>query len=148
MDNFYMQLASISYATQTLFLGNAVLEETVVFDYRTVGLPSFLDKHIGKDAHAPEYSWGDVLKGIEEISHNVTAALLTLSLGTMDANCSFDRQDLVYRYTPYALWVPYGVSNFFLLLYFDLTFCPLCFTDGLGNYSNFTHGCYHDDGEK
>jgi hypothetical protein len=54
-----------------------------LFDYRTVGLPSFLDKHIGRDAHAPEYSWEDVLKGIEEISHNVTTALLTLSLGTL-----------------------------------------------------------------
>ena len=59
------------------------------------------------------YSWGDVLKGIEETSNNVTAALLTLSLGTMNASCSFDQQDVVYRYTPFALWVPYGVGNFF-----------------------------------
>jgi hypothetical protein len=37
---------------------------------------------------------GDVLKGIEEMSHNVTAGLLTLQLGNMSSNCSFDRQGL------------------------------------------------------
>ena len=148
VENFFMQLASISYATQTLFLGNATLEETLVFVYRTVALPSFLEKHVGTQAHALEYSWGDVLKGIEEMSHNVTAALLTLSLGTMDANCSFYHQDLVYRYTPFALWVPYGVSNFSLLSCCDLTFSLLCFIDGLGHYSNFTCGCHHNNGKK
>jgi len=56
------------------------------------------------------YSWGDVLKGIEEMSHNVTTALLTLPLGTTSANCTFYSQVVAYQYTPFVLWVPYGTA--------------------------------------
>jgi len=116
--DFWMQLASISYATQALFLGSIVRTvasgaTVTVKDTRPAGQPSFLDIYYQQREFGLLYSWGDVLKGIEEISHNVTAALLSLSLGTINANCSFDQQDVVYQYTPFALWVPYGVSNFF-----------------------------------
>ena len=105
---FWLQLASISYATQTLFLGSLVLEETTLIDKRKVpGQPSFLD------TNSTNFFWGDVLKGIEEMSHNVTAAILTLSLGTMNSTCSFDQQTVVYQYNPVALWEPYGVSTNF-----------------------------------
>ena len=79
-------------------------------DTRPPGQPSFLDIPVGSDASEPQFVWGDVLKGIEEMSYNVTAALLSLHLGTMSAECFFDHQDVVYRYSSVALWVPYGVS--------------------------------------
>jgi len=94
------------------------------------------------------YSWGDVLKGIEEMSRNVTVAILTLPLGTMNATCSYDNEVVVYRYTPFALWVPYGVSNFRLLSSYHLTFPQLYFTDGLGHYSYFSGCRRHDNGKK
>jgi len=112
---FPFQLMSISYATQALFLGNILAEEEPARSLAGNLKPPFLSVSLCLDNYLA-YSWGDVLKGIEEMSHNVTAALLTLSLGTMNATCSFYQQDLVYQYTPSALWVPYGVSNFF----FDL----------------------------
>jgi hypothetical protein len=149
MLNFWLQLASISYATQALFLGSAVVEETMLIDNRKVpGQPSFLDINVGNGVDGTEFSWGDVLNGIEEMSQNVTAAFLTLSLGTMGANCSFDQQVVVYRYNSVALWVPYGVSNFSLLSSYDLTFSPLCFIDSLGHCSNFARCCRHHNGDK
>jgi hypothetical protein len=50
------------------------------------------------------------LEGIEGVSHNISAALLTLDLGTMNADCFFDQQFMVYKYSSFALWVPYGVA--------------------------------------
>jgi hypothetical protein len=71
------------------------------------------------------YIWEDVMKGIEEISHNVSAALLTLPLNMMNASCFFDQQFVVYKYSSFALWVPYGVSNFSLLSCYNLIFFPI-----------------------
>ena len=48
---------------------------------------------------ASEFIWGDVLKGIEELSHNVTAVLLMLQLGMMKSTCLFDQQVIVYQYS-------------------------------------------------
>jgi hypothetical protein len=81
---------------------------------------------------------GDVLKGIEEMSPNVTAGLLTLQLGNMSSNCSFDRQGFgqgvqFYQYTSLALWVPYGVST---MLYSHVAISTLWFIDSLGCCSN------------
>jgi hypothetical protein len=59
-----------------------------------------------------KFEWGDVLKGIEEMSHNVSPGLLTLDLGMTNPTCSFDKQDVVYQYSFFALWVPYGVRSF------------------------------------
>ena len=138
----FFPLAAISYATRALFLGDISKVFMVPVDKRnTPGQPSFLD------INGTDFIWGDVLKGIEEISHNVTAALLTLSLGTMNATCSLD-QVVGYRYTSFALWVPYCVSNFSCFSSYYLTFSLLCFIDGLGHCSNFTHCCHHDNGEK
>jgi len=141
MLDFWRQLSSVSYATRELFLGTAFESINYWEDTRPAGQPSFLE------VNGQFYSWGDVLNGIEEMSHNVTAALLTLSLGTMPANCSFD-QVVGYQYTPMALWVPYGVSNFSLFSSYDLTFSPLCFIDGLGHCFDFTRCCRPDNGEK
>lgn len=94
---------------------------------------SFLNIPVKGYLEDPEYVWSDVLKGIEEISHNVTAALLTLQLGIMNSECFFDKQSVVYRYTSFALWAPYGVSvSFhtcmltFSLFPFDHFQTPLC----------------------
>jgi len=94
------------------------------------GHPSFLKVQStqGSDGNSSlVYVWGDVLKGIEEISHNVTAALLTLPLGRMNASCFYDQKFVVYRYSSSALWVPYGVSNFSLLSCYNLIFSPAIF---------------------
>ena len=109
MVNFWLQLASISYATQALFLGSIEVVGDMTFnDNRKIpGQPSFFG------INGTSYFWGDVLKGIEEMSHNVTAAILTLSLGTMNSTCSFDQQVVVYQYNSVALLVPYGVSTNF-----------------------------------
>ena len=111
------QLTSISYATQALFLGNITAFEAGTSLAESLK-PPLLNLTVDPHGAVLLYSWGDVLGGIEEMSHNVTAAILTLSLGTKDATCSFYYQDLVYQYTPFALWVPYGVSNFFFTVIF------------------------------
>jgi len=49
------------------------------------------------DGAFTEYVWGDVLKGIENFLHNVTAGLLTLQLGTMKAVCFCDEKIVVYQ---------------------------------------------------
>jgi hypothetical protein len=125
MFNFLNQLASISYATQALFLGSAFLTYspggTWLNDTRPSGQPSFLEIPVGHNI-GMQFVWGDVLKGIEEMSHNVTVGLLTLQLGTMRSNCSFDQQDVqVYRYSSRDLWVPYGVST---MLYSHVSISP------------------------
>jgi len=84
-----MGLASLSYATRALLLGSAVLKfgaTTVTLDGNTqASQASFLDIPVTaegflnlNDGAFTEYVWGDVLKGIENFSHNVTAGLLTL----------------------------------------------------------------------
>jgi hypothetical protein len=125
MLNFWMQLESIVNATRQLFLTASTLETNYSIapgsleDSWPAGHPSFLEVHwqeVGSDDSGTQFIWGDVMKGIEETSHNVTAALLTLQLGMMWSNCSFDQLEVVvYQYTSFVLWVPYGVSNFSLL---------------------------------
>ena len=151
MFNFWMQLAAISVATQQLFLGSVGLGSpysSLSVD-KWVGQPSFLEIQVGSHGAPSEFVWGDVLKGIEEMSHNVTAALLSLNLGTMSAECVFDQQVVVYQYSSFVLWVPYGVSHFSLLSVVMISlFSPICFIDGLGCCSTFIHCCCHNNGEK
>jgi hypothetical protein len=112
------RVAQISIATAQLFCAN---------DW-PAGQPSFLEVQGVQDAGGGlVYIWGDVLKAIEDMSHNVTAALLTLPLGNMTSECFFDEQFVVYQYSPFALWVPYGVSNFSLLSCYNLTISPIVF---------------------
>jgi len=113
MSIFWAQLASITYATRALFLGHTSVSYhpggTLLTDTRPAGQPSFLEIPLGSGIG---YIWGDVLKGIEETSHNVSAGLLTLQLGNMSSSCTFDRRDVqIYHYTSFELWVPYGVST-------------------------------------
>ena len=139
-----MQLAGIYKATEALFLGSVYFDSMMgimVDDDKLAFQPSFLKI-------ADTYAWGDILKGIEETSHNVSAALLTLDLGTMSADCFFDQQVVVYEYSSFVLWVPYGVSDFYLLSCYNFTLSPLCFIDSLGYFFDFTRCCLHDNGKK
>jgi len=156
--HFWMQLAALFYATENIFLGYSFITDskavqylnssTPLMDSWVAGNPAFVTRPVGSSNVYKEFVWGDVLKGVEEISHNVTAALLTLPLGTMNSTCSFDLQDVVYQYSSTAFWVPYGVSTFSLLSFHDLTLSPLCFIDVIGRCSNFAHFCRHDNGKK
>jgi len=74
-----------------------------------MGQPSFLEI-LTSNIPSPLFVWGDVLKGVEEMSHNVTAALLTLQLGNISSECFFDQQTVIYQYSSLALWVPYGTA--------------------------------------
>ena len=125
---FDTQLLSIYSTTMSLFLGSTVVLSNgyIMTDNTPAGQPSFVEKHAethpGDLGIVSEFAWGDVLKGMEEISHNITAALLTLQLGTMSTECFFDYQTVVYRYHSFALWVPYGVGRFSFLSCYDLIF--------------------------
>jgi hypothetical protein len=114
---FQLQLISIAWATQDLFIGKLDLATLLVGDSWDTTLPaiqfSFLEIPIPRDDGALQFIWGDVLKGVEEMSHNVTAALLTLQLGNISSECFFDQLIVAYEYSPFALWVPYGVSNLY-----------------------------------
>ena len=150
MVNFWMQLASISYATQALFLGNITsgIDDGTVTDNTLAGQPSLLRLPVESVGVGLQFAWGDVLGGIEELSRNVTAALLTLQLGNKTTECFFYPPDVVYQYSSFELWAPYAVSNFSLLSCYDLTFSPLCFIDNLGHCSYITLCCHRDNGKK
>jgi hypothetical protein len=120
----WMQLASLSYATRALFLGSAFYEiyggDIIVTDTRPVPTT-------GAQGDGLSFIWGDVVQEIEEMSHNVTAALLTLQLGNMNAECFIDEQAVVYQYTSFALWAPYGVSLHSHVMISPLRLCPITF---------------------
>jgi hypothetical protein len=125
---FQLQLISIAWATQDLFLGQLDLKTLRVGNSWGSSLQaiqfSFLEMPIPGHDRSLQFIWGNVLKGIEEMSHNVTAGLLTLQLGNISSECFFDQPIVAYEYSPFALWVPYGVSNCSLLLWYGFTFSP------------------------
>ena len=124
-QSFLLLLAAIFYTTQSLLLGRVYLNDGQFLIYvLRASLPTFLD--ITVVDNNPQCIWGDVLKGIEELSHNVTASLLTMPFGTMITDCDFYHQDVVYQYSSVALWVPYGVSHLSLFPCYNLTISPLC----------------------
>ena len=147
MQSFWYGLSSIFYAMEALFIYDVYLSEnkSLIYNMRA-SQPAFLDMQVVEDY--PQFIWGDVLKGIEELSHNFTASLLAMPFGTIVTDCDFYYQDVVYQYSSVALWVPYGVSHFSSLSCYYLTISPLCFIDGLGRFSHFTCCCRHNNGEK
>ena len=114
MQDSWVSLMDIFYAMEALIIGDVFFykNETLIYSLRA-SQPAFLDIQIVEDY--PQFIWGDVLKGIEELSHNYTASLLTLPFGTMITDCDFYYRDVVYQYNSVALWAPYGVSHFSLL---------------------------------
>ena len=121
-SHFLMQLSSLYYATRALFMGSVYIDLDGSLVDNIMGQPSFLEILPNNSSPSPLFVWGDVLKGIEEMSHNVTAALLTLHLGNISSECFYDQQTVIYQYSSFALWLPYGVSHFSLFSCYYLTF--------------------------
>ena len=121
MQSVWYSLAAIFYAMEALFIDEVYLSQnkSLVYNLPRASQPAFLDIQVVGDY--PQCIWGDVLKGIEELSHNFTASLLTMPFGTMITDCDFYYQDVVYQYSPVTLWVPYGISHFSLLSLYNLT---------------------------
>ena len=115
---YWLQLSSVYYATRALFIGNMVDNAGLGYDFATTitGQFSFLEIVPNNNFGPAILVWGDVLKGIEEMSKNVTAALLTLQLGNISSTCFYDQQTLIYRYDSFALWIPYGVESLLFTL--------------------------------
>ena len=121
IPNSFLQFASLYSATPPLFIGNLNLNFNGSVSDHMLGKPPFLE------LTPNQFIWGDVLKGIEEMSQNVTAALLTLQLGNISSECFSDQQTVIYQYSPFELWVPYGVSHFSLLSYYEFTVSLIMF---------------------
>ena len=107
-----MQLTSVVSATQSLLLGSVSIVHTMVahgprFDSPVVSA-AFFDNSLNGGT---DFTWGDVPRGIEQLSHNVSAAILTMNLGVKDSTCTVSRQDIIYEYNQLNLWLPYGVST-------------------------------------
>ena len=111
-----MQLSSLYYATRALFIGNINGDRIGEITTTMTGQPSFLEIVPNNNVGPSILVWGDVLKGIEEMSKNVTAALLTLQLGNISSTCFYDQQTVIYRYDLFALWIPYGVESLLFTL--------------------------------
>ena len=120
-----LSIYSLYYATWALFMGNVSIDSNGSLVDNIMGEPSFLEILTDNISLPPLFVWGDVIQGIEEMSHNVTAALLTLQLGNISSECFSDQQAVVYQYSSFALWVPYGVSHFSLLSCFDSHIFPI-----------------------
>ena len=127
-----LSIYSLYYATWALFMGNVSIDLNGSLVDNIMGQPSFLEilpvpdnSSLSELTLSTQFVWGDVIQGIEEMSHNVTAALLTLQLGNISSECFSDQQTVVYQYSSFALWVPYGVSHFSLLSCFDSHIFPI-----------------------
>jgi hypothetical protein len=107
-----MQLSSISSATRALLLGTVAIIHGISADGPKFDSPvisaAFFDTSLNSGA---DFTWGDVPRGIEQLSHNVSAAILTMNLGVKDSTCTISEQDIVYEYNRLNLWLPYGVST-------------------------------------
>lgn len=107
------QLASLSTVTRSLLFGSISIlhgasTNTPQFDSSIISA-AFFDTSLNS---GNDFTWGNVARGIEQLSHNVSAAILTMDLGVQDSRCAVSRQDIVYKYDRLNLWLPYGVSTF------------------------------------
>lgn len=104
-----LQLSSISAATRSLLLGSVSILHGAsghIPRLRSSVLSSaFFDYALGT------FTWKDVPRGIEQLSHNVLAAILTMELGLKDSRCAISKVFIVYEYNQLNLLLPYGVST-------------------------------------
>ena len=107
-----MQLSSIVSATRSLLLGSVSMIHTMSVDGPKFDSPvisaAFSDNSLNSGT---DFTWGDVPRGIERLSHNVSAAILNMDLGVKDSTCTVSRQEIIYEYNRLNLWLPYGVST-------------------------------------
>ena len=111
-----LQLFSLSNTTLDFLLGDVFILHGATYDtsqFRSsVILAAFFDP---SSSSGTDLTWGDVSRGIEQLSHNVSAAILTMDLGVQDSTCIVSTQDIIYEYNWKNLWLPYGVSVFCIL---------------------------------
>ncbi|KAG9045197.1 hypothetical protein FS837_006845 [Tulasnella sp. UAMH 9824] len=109
--HYSQQLASLSVVTRSLLFGSISIlhgasTNTPQFDSSIISA-AFFDTSLNS---GNDFTWGNVARGIEQLSHNVSAAILTMDLGVQDSRCAVSRQDIVYEYNRLNLWLPYGVA--------------------------------------
>lgn len=109
---YAMQLTSVYSVTRSLLLGTIAVIHTISADGPKFDSPvisaAFFDSSLNSGT---DFTWGDVPRGIEQLSHNVSAAILSMDLGVKDSNCIISGQDIIYEYNRLNLWIPYGVST-------------------------------------
>ncbi|KAG8901582.1 hypothetical protein FRC00_006144 [Tulasnella sp. 408] len=107
------QIASIAQAARRALLGS------ISFDNGDLGgrvwnfssnarLAPFLN--LTAEDLEEYYVWGDVVKGINETTANITASLLTLDNGRQNSTCSYGYSKVVYDYNRANLLAPYSVA--------------------------------------
>ena len=110
---YLLQLSSVSVATRSLLLGSVSVLHGASGDIprlrSSVLSAAFFDSSLNSGS---ELTWGDVPRGIEQLSHNVSAAILTMDLGFQDSRCAISKVSIVYEYNRLNLLLPYGVSTF------------------------------------
>lgn len=109
---YALQLSSIATAVRSLLLGTVSVmhgasTETPKFD-SSVTSAAFFDPSLNSGT---DFTWKDVPRGIEQLSHNISAAILAMDLGVQDSSCFVTKQDIIYEYNRLNLWLPYGVSE-------------------------------------
>ncbi|KAG8895129.1 hypothetical protein FRC00_007935 [Tulasnella sp. 408] len=106
-----LQLSSIATAAQSLLMGTISIRHgasTDITEYdSSITSAAFFDPSLNSGS---AFTWGDVPRGIEQLSHNISAAMLTMDLGVQDSSCFITKQDIVYQYDSLSLWLPYGAA--------------------------------------
>ncbi|KAG8931805.1 hypothetical protein FRC01_000784 [Tulasnella sp. 417] len=106
-----LQMSSIAASARSLLMGSISLSHgasTATPTYESsVTSAAFFDPSVNS---GNAFTWGDVPRGIEQLSHNISAAILTMDLGVQDSSCFVTRQDIIYHYDRLSLWLPYGVT--------------------------------------
>lgn len=107
-----LQISSLSATTRSFLLGSVSIlhgasDDTPQFSSSVISA-AFFDTSLNTGT---DLTWGDVPRGIEQLSHNVSAAILTMDLGVQDSTCIVSTQDIIYEYNRKDLWLPYGVST-------------------------------------
>ncbi|KAG8992135.1 hypothetical protein FRB90_001077, partial [Tulasnella sp. 427] len=113
--NYALQLSSLAFSARALLLGSlstmmGASELTPSFD-SSVTSAAFFDPSLDSGTN---FMWGDVLGGIEQLSHNISAGILTMDLGVQNSRCFMNTHEVVYQYDRLNLWLPYGIA--FLLV--------------------------------
>ncbi|KAG9009163.1 hypothetical protein FRB90_008508 [Tulasnella sp. 427] len=121
------QLLSVAFSARFVLLGAL---SDVVLGVNGLGLTSdsLVTSAAFLDSSSESFIWGDVVGGIEQLSHNISAGILTLNLGVQDGQCLVDTLDVVYQYDWLNLFLPYAII--FLL-------CSLCVAAGIIAFFRF-----------
>ncbi|KAG8992136.1 hypothetical protein FRB90_001078, partial [Tulasnella sp. 427] len=110
-----LQLMSLAFSARSWLLGSVstmigASEYTGSF-YQAITAAAFFNPPPTVD-RGGDIVWGDVLEGIEQLSHNISAGVLTMDLGMLNSQCFVSKQEIVYHYDRLNLWLPYGIALF------------------------------------